>query len=271
MFDWFSDSLAPASGTVKYDPSVFEGYDAGQAPDGWSLTTQQAIDNYATMYPATFDVSSLTQSPIFDPANYDAYDFQDVIGEPTGALPDFGAYTPPEPVFQEPSAPYINLPNLTTAPNTPASANSDSSDWVGSIVTGVTALAAAAMKLIPTIQALRNGDVIKSGSMTNAGTVTANNNGTITTRNTSTGQVSTTIPAVGKAYQTPDGNIITNNGNGTYTVVKPDGTRYTGNYTSTSTTGGLTVGAGTGFFSNPQNVMLAGGAALLAVLLLKGK
>jgi len=263
MFDF--DFLAPASGAaVTYDPSAFEGYDAGQAPDGWSITTQQAIDNYAAMNIApAFDVATLTD--VYDPYEYDVYDFQDV----ETPAPDFGTVNYPLPTFEEPPAPYIDVPNITVPPTTPM--NESASDWVSSVVTGVTALAAAAMKLIPTIQALRNGDVIRSGSMTNTGgVVTANSNGTITTRNSTTGAVSTTIPPVGKAYQTPDGNIITNNGNGTYTVVKPDGTRYTGNYTATSTTGNLNVGAGSGFFSNPQNVMLAGGAALLAILLLKG-
>lgn len=271
----FSDFLAPASGSIKFDPSAFEGYDAGQVPDGWSLTTAQAIDNYAAMNVApAFDESLMTQSygyhdPVYTPEDSITPEDTNYGGNTTSFPIDFGTVNLPLPDFQEPAPPFIDVPNITIPPTTPAN---EGSDWLGSVVTGVTALAAAAMKLIPTIQALRNGDVIKSGSMTNTGgVVTANSNGTINTRNSTTGAVSTTIPPVGKAYQTPDGNIITNNGNGTYTVVKPDGSRYVGNYTATSTTGGgLNVGAGSGFFDKPQNVMIAGGL-VLAVLLLKGK
>ena len=271
------DWLVPNSGAVKYDPAAFEGYTTGVADD-WSLTTQQAIDNYTAQY-GTVDFS-MTQNPLITGYHDPVYTEDDSITPDDSnygvgsVFPDFGTINVPLPQFEEPGAPYVNPPHVGGDITKPPASPSENSagDWLGAIVTGVTALASAAIKLVPTIAALKNADVIKSGSLTSAGAiVTANNNGTITTRNQTTGAVSTTIPAVGKAYQTPDGNIVTNNGNGTYTVVKPDGTRYVGNYTSTSTTGNLTTGAGSGFFSNPQNVMLAGGAALVLVLLMKGK
>jgi len=264
-FDW----LAPASGSVKYDTEVFSEYGLVQ-PDGWSISTQQAIDNYM-MGLGTVDTSSLItgyHDPVY--TENDVIDQWDTnYGVPSGyGNSDFPTYEAPLPPFVEPGAPWINTPSIQIGQQQ----QTQETDWVGSIVTGVTALAAAAMKLIPTIQALRNGDVIKSGSMNAGGeTVTANANGTITTRNTTTGATNTTIPQVGKAYQTPDGSIITNNGNGTYTVIRPDGSRYTGNY-NTNSAGTLVGGAtgGGGFFDDPKNVMLAGGAALLALLVLKG-
>ncbi len=162
---------------------------------------------------------------------------------------------------------------INTPPKTPINSGGSTAESGTNWANVITAAAAAALKLIPVVQALRQSDIVRAGQMVGTNTVTANNNGTITTRNPNTGQTSTSIPPVGAAYQTADGNIVTNNGNGTYTVVRPDGSRYTGNY-STNSTGALVGGATGGvssFMADPANKpIIYGGLALAAILLLKG-
>lgn len=284
--DGSPDWLQPSSGGSGYDQSVFADYYAGGLTDadfdGGNLGTLEqmiAASNAALWQPdpmnQTFQPTGY-HDPVYMPEDViDANDsnYGTVSNYPTYSDPTFQDFGTVNTGLEDINIPvYTDTPQINQLPQTPVNSSNSGSDgdWLGSFVTGVTALAAAAMKLIPTIQALKNSDVIKSGTTTGAGNViTANNNGTITQRNGSTGAVSTIIPPVGTAYQTPDGNIITNNGNGTYTVVRPDGTRYTGNYTATSTTGGgLTT---TGGSISQNDMLLYGGLALAAMLLLKGK
>lgn len=87
---------------------------------------------------------------------------------------------------------------------------------------------------------------------------TPNPNGTITVRNTQTGQTQVTKPEVGAPYVLTNGSTIINNGNGTFTTIRPDGTSITTAYAP----------AGTSSAGVPPALLYAG-LGLGALLLLR--
>jgi hypothetical protein len=91
--------------------------------------------------------------------------------------------------------------------------------------------------------------------------VTPNKNGTVTVRAPS-GQTYTTVMKPGVPYAFPDGTIVMNNGNGTYTVVSLDGTTQTYHYPANA---GGSTGVSLG---GSSNALVLGGLALLGVLLI---
>ena len=137
---------------------------------------------------------------------------------------------------------------------TPVAVDATGVDW-GKIVSGISTVAVAALKLVPAF-ANAGHPAIQVGSTRlnpDGSTSTVNANGTLTTHSPS-GAVSTSALPKGIPYVLTDGSIVTNNGNGTYTIVRPNGTTATVNYA-----------AGV---SGANPMLLYGGAAVLALLLL---
>lgn len=89
---------------------------------------------------------------------------------------------------------------------------------------------------------------------------TPNPNGTVTVRNTQTGATQVTKPEVGTPYVMANGSTIINNGNGTFTTIRPDGTATTSAYTSNASAG-FALG-------DIPPALLYGGLGLGALLLL---
>lgn len=74
--------------------------------------------------------------------------------------------------------------------------------------------------------------------------VTANSNGTLTTRDPATGRTVTVKPQTGVPYALAGGGAIVNNGDGTYTRVNPDGSQVVSRYTAAHAAGvGLSTAA----------------------------
>lgn len=144
-----------------------------------------------------------------------------------------------------------------TQPTTPPPPNS--SVWQPSqIIQGITAAAMAVISVIKAYRSLDQPAINTTARIVRPdGSVSAiTNNGLVSTR-TPGGRVTTTRPPVGVPQTTIDGNVIVNNGDGTYTIVAPDGRSATYRY-STGTAGG----AG-GEISPTMLALLAGGAFLL--------
>lgn len=185
------------------------------------------------------------------------------VDDTSGALPGFnpsdfqldtsqGYHDPAWSVDGSAEGASVPLPSANAPPVGPngvvASANG----------TSLTALAVAALHTISSWNSAGQPTIRTSNA-----TVTANKNGTLT--NTATGQVSQMPP--GTPYLTSDGSLVTNNGNGSYTVVGSNGSVAQGAYTGTSIFGsGLTIpGLGT-----VSPVLLLGGAGLALLLLMGG-
>lgn len=120
----------------------------------------------------------------------------------------------------------------------------------------LTSLALAALKTLTVWQSAGQPPIRTSNA-----TVIANRDGTLT--NAITG--AKTVMAPGTPYLTADGSLVTNNGNGSYTLVSSGGAVSQGAYTGTSIFGNL--GLNMAGVSTP---LLLGGGALVLFLLLSG-
>ncbi len=129
------------------------------------------------------------------------------------------------------------------------------------LVVGLTNLALAAIKVNAAYQATKAPP--RTQTLTGTTTKTANANGTLTVRNTATGATAVTRPEVGVPYVLADGSTIINNGNGTYTTIKPDGSSVTRSY---GTAGSAGAGIGDMLSSVHPAVWALGAGALFMAL-----
>lgn len=130
----------------------------------------------------------------------------------------------------------------------------------GAVATGsdgavLTNVALTALKLIGAYTAAGN-----QAPRTSSQTTKANPNGTLT-QLTSSGQTVVSKMPVGTPYLASNGNLIVNNGDGTYTTTAPNGTQTRTQYPAT-------IGAGSSLSTMLQNPMVLAGVGLVAVLLL---
>ncbi len=127
------------------------------------------------------------------------------------------------------------------------------------VIQGVTAAALAALNLVKAYRSLDQPTVQTTARAVRAdGSVAVvGNNGLIQTR-TAGGAVVASRPPVGVPQATLDGNFVVNNGDGTYTVVSPQGQSQTLQYSGTAAQGA----AG-------PNWWLIGGGVVVAALLLR--
>lgn len=143
----------------------------------------------------------------------------------------------------------------------PVNAPANSPVWSASqVVQGVSNVALSALKIYSAFRNATTPTVQRTARQVNAdGSVSiVSDNGLIQTRNVS-GQVVSTRPPVGVPQSTITGNMIVNNGDGTYTVATPTGQTQRLAY-------GTTSGAAAGGGLSP---LMIGGGILAAVLLLR--
>lgn len=136
----------------------------------------------------------------------------------------------------------------------------DSPTWNPStIVQGVSTAALAAINLIKAYRSLDTPVIQTTARSANAaGAVSVvGNNGLIQTR-AANGSITVGKPPVGVPQATPNGNFVVNNGDGTYTVVAPDGARQTLRYADSS-----------GLFGDISPTMIAAGVGLLFIAMRK--
>lgn len=167
-------------------------------------------------------------------------------------LPEFDAST------WNPLGQSLTNPSGTPPANSPTNPPpSNSSIWQPmQIIQGLTAAAMAAISVIKAYRSLDQPRINTTARVVRPdGSVSViTDNGLVSTRSPS-GQVTTTRPPVGVPQSTVNGNIIVNNGDGTYTIVSPDGRSATYRYAS-----GTDSGEG---LSPTTLALLAGGAFLL--------
>jgi hypothetical protein len=138
-----------------------------------------------------------------------------------------------------------------------------------SVVDGVTDLAIAAIRVHQAYQAANRPPVQPVRQTTRAGTVqTARPDGTLTTTDPATGRPVVTRPPAGVPYELAGGGVVMNNGNGTYTLVSPDGTSTTRPYTPTVPQVGMAIVQPAQWIEGVPNAYVLGGAGLLALALL---
>lgn len=151
---------------------------------------------------------------------------------------------------------------VSSNPVTPAPPNSPAYSPT-QIIQGISSAALASINLIKAYQSLSTPVVQTTArAVRSDGSVAVvGNNGLIQTR-TPGGAVSGARPPVGIPQATLDGNYIVNNGDGTYTVVSPDGRTAHYSYSSETTTR---------FLGLTDNQLMLGAGALFAVALLARK
>lgn len=170
-------------------------------------------------------------------------------------------YDPPSwwSVDFNPSADFSWSPSTPTVTSTPAPAPV-STDTGGAWIANLTNLALAAIKVNQAYQASK---APQPRTMTQAGGMqkTPNPDGTVSVRNPATGQVSLQRPEVGVPYVLADGRSIINNGDGTYSLILPDGSVQRRSY---PTTPSGASSSGPPAWLTPTTAALAAGGLLLA-------
>lgn len=154
----------------------------------------------------------------------------------------------------------IDIPAYTDTPDFSVTSGPSSSGG-GSWVQDLTQLALAAIKVNQAYQMSQQPvprTMVQSGTKTQ----TPNSNGTVTVRDSATGQVYTTRPNAGTPYVLSDGRTIINNGNGTYTLIGRDGSSQTLPYS-----GPVSQPGGGGLLGDIPPVAIAGAIGLGVLLL----
>lgn len=196
-------SYTPPDGGINYlDPSFAPPPSVFDNPDWGNWWENPDFGGYYG-----FDFSPGT---IYQPGGFDGG--WPVVQQP--AYTPTGANPPPSPAL--PAAPAAPAP----APATPPASTFNPAQ----LIQQISGAAMAALSLVRAYRDALNPRPVTTARMVGAnGAVTAaTSNGTIQTRNPN-GTISTTLPPVGVPQATVDGNLIVNNGNGTYTVIFPDG------------------------------------------------
>ena len=235
-----------------------------------------------TIEAPTIEVPTMLDDPFTLPEGYDIGFDPYTFDIPEFDIPAFEVPTldAGEPVYMEP----VSLETVTVdqvAPLTPdALASVEVADFASvpvttvpppaadewtlrEVITDATAAMVAAAGLVVAFNRLRDvagGGAVNSTASARTGTgaqVQARDDGMVWTRDPQ-GRVTSSKPAAGLLQMTTTGNGIINNGNGTYTLIRPDGSRSTLRYPGT---------AGAALSSLPAWApwALAGGAALLLV------
>jgi hypothetical protein len=229
------DKLAiETPGPMMNDYDYGYGYSTGDAftltPEG--VAPELSAFNVSNDAVSLFDLNSSEVTPAFsldDSLIMGAYDYA-----PLDDLPAY-QYTIPTggPVIDVPAV-VVEAANVETpaaaAPLAPAASSVD----FGTIVKNVTFAAQSALALTQAWNAAKNPTINATARTTTQGkTVSASDSGLIQTT-TQSGQVVAQKPAVGQPQMTTTGNLIVNNGDNTYTLIAPDGSRRVIAYPQTS-------------------------------------
>lgn len=143
--------------------------------------------------------------------------------------------------YGAPAAPDAPIPSIPYTPPAPTSR-----EWsVDQVITTVTRAADSAIKLVRAWETRKlPPNTVARATDAQGRTVLAKGDGMIYTR-TPQGTVSASRPAVGLPQTTVDGFVVVNNGDGTFTRIRPDGTSETLRYPAAAP-GGAGAGAGVG-------------------------
>lgn len=187
-----------------------------------------------------------TDSHLFDQPNFDVSLFNPFLPE-SSTLPVTNPAPAAPPATAKPPAnsPAFNPTNL---------------------VNQISQAALAALSIVKAYRSLDQPAINSTARIVRPdGTVSViTSNGMVQSRSPA-GAVTSAKPPVGVPQSTADGNVIVNNGDGTYTVISPAGQTATYNYASGSaSSGGILSG-----ISTPM--LIAGGAAVLLLLKRRGK
>lgn len=259
LFDWIGNwGDAPASGGGDFtfnpdgsytppigyidpitgnplNPSIFDNPDWG---DWWENP------NFGWDFGFNFDPLVTYQPGTLQPSLPPAW-------TPTGANP------PPSPALPAPSP--ASAPSPVAAPSAPPGTFNPVA-----LVQTVTQTAMAALALVRAYRdAMNPRPVTQARTVSANGSVTATtSNGMIQTRGPS-GGVTTQLPPPGVPHATVDGNLIVNNGDGTYTVIYPDGRTEIRRYPPGA--GGESLGIEFNTANLPAVGLIAAGAALIFI------
>ena len=138
----------------------------------------------------------------------------------------YGADLPP--VTFDPGAPASGyaVPSFTSAGDRVSNPiRSVDSGPAVSIVNTLSSLAMNALKLNQAWNQARNPAPVTQARSVSGGAVTSGNDAGVIITRRADGTVSTSRPPVGVPHATTAGNFIVNNGDGTYTLIAPDGSR----------------------------------------------
>ena len=141
--------------------------------------------------------------------------------------------------YGAPQAPEAPIPTVTYTPPAPTSR-----EWsVEQVIKNVTSAATAAIGLVRAWETRKlPPNPVARATDAQGRTVLAKGDGMVYTRDTQ-GRVTQTRPQVGLPQSTIEGFVVVNNGDGTFTRIRPDGTRETLRYPGAAPTAG---GAGVG-------------------------
>lgn len=218
MFEDFYAYEAPPAEAFYYTPEVYE-------PPAEYFAPYEAPPAEAFYYtpPEVYGSADVTVEP-------PAVSFGGEERLPTDLPPyEYGA----------PQAPEAPIPTVTYAPPAPTS-----KDWsVEQVIKNVTSAATAAIGLVRAWETRKlPPNPVARATDAQGRTVLAKGDGMVYTRDTQ-GRVTQTRPQVGLPQSTIDGFVVVNNGDGTFTRIRPDGTRETLRYPGAAPTAG---GAGVG-------------------------
>ena len=187
----------------------------------------------SAFYPGAFPIATdYGFGPYTEEFGFGAY-----IDEPptqfgSGATPNFDILQPMEtaPLLDYQPQPYVFGGVASPGYQQPAPDVGGGSAG-GGLLSTVTDLALAAIRINAAYQASQAPP--PRTATTAPGVIRRPNpNGTLTATNTLTGQTQTVMPERGVPYVLADGRVIINNGNGTYTITRADGSSETLPYTS---------------------------------------
>lgn len=248
------------------------GFDFFSGGGDWSMPS----NSFDVLAPTTgFDIAQFNVGDWSFGADYFSGDFQPVVTLPGQSLDEFSQtwsdqFIPPDlsqfnesgfdpstwnPLSQSLANPTGNPP--AQSPTNPPPANSGVWNPM-QIIQGVTAAAMAAISVIKAYRSLDQPKINTTARVVRAdGSVSViTDNGLVSTRSP-TGQVTSSKPPVGVPQTTVNGNVVVNNGDGSYTVVAPDGRTATYRYST-----GAAAASGEGL--SPMTLaLIAGGAFLL--------
>lgn len=224
--DSFNAPLDPSNGWDFSIPSP-DIYIPTPGANGW--------ETWMNFQPEQFEIPTYED---FDPSKWDPFQASNGgVSTPIAGQPPVSPTAPPETVKPPPTSTVFNPMQM---------------------VQQVTGAAMAALGVVKAYRQLNSPQINTTARIVRPdGSVSAiTSNGMIQTRDAS-GRVVSQKPPVGIPQSTVDGNIIINNGNGTYTAISPTGQTATYSY-------------GTGLASSASAIspaLLLGGAAVLLLLL----
>lgn len=187
-------------------------------------------------------------------------------------LPAVQYLPPPMPTLDVPTVTIADqvAPSVSPATTTPPVAASPGIDWRGlqNIVNFASSAAITVARTVQAVRAAGNPPLVTAAQVTTpAGQRATMLDDGFIRQTGADGRQTMTRPTVGVPHSTVTGNIAINNGDGSYILIRPDGSstvnRY-GRYDSAGTDGG-SLSSGSVFGNIPPALLIGGGVLILAL------